>query len=107
MNSTNLVGTTMIIALTLCGIHINAGTQASFFAESLPTSMRYTGSALGMAFGGLIFGAPIPFIAAWIVQHSDNGSMALTVIAVYIVLLSMIATLTLPERYKKQLHEVN
>jgi len=107
MNSMTLVGTTAIIALALCGIQINAGTQASFFAESLPTSMRYTGSALGMTFGGLIFGAPIPFIAAWIFQHSENGSLTLTIIAVSIVLLSMISTLTLPERYKQQLHEVN
>ncbi|NQD40495.1 MFS transporter [Glutamicibacter halophytocola] len=107
MNSMNLVGTTLIIALALCGIQINAGTQASFFAESLPTSMRYTGSALGMTFGGLIFGAPIPFIAAWIFQHSENGTLALTVIALSIVALSMIATLTLPERFKQQLHEVN
>lgn len=107
MNSMNLVATTAIIAVALCGIQINAGTQAAFFAESLPTSMRYTGSALGMTFGGLIFGAPIPFIAAWIFQNTENGTVALTTIALSIVALSMIATLTLPERFKQQLHEVN
>ncbi|WP_404287628.1 MFS transporter [Glutamicibacter arilaitensis] len=106
MNSMNLVATTAIIAVALCGIQINAGTQAAFFAESLPTSMRYTGSALGMTFGGLIFGAPIPFIAAWIFQNTENGTVALTTIALSIVALSMIATLTLPERFKQQLHEV-
>lgn len=107
MNSMNLVATSAIIAVALCGIQINAGTQAAFFAESLPTSMRYTGSALGMTFGGLIFGAPIPFIAAWIFQNTENGTVALTTIALSIVALSMIATLTLPERFKQQLHEVN
>ncbi len=105
MNSMNIVATTAIISLALCGIQINAGTQAAFFAESLPTSMRYTGSALGMTLGGLIFGAPIPFVAAWVFQHNSNGSAVLTIIAISIVALSMIATLTLPERYKSRLSD--
>lgn len=106
MNNMNIVATTAIISLALCGIQINAGTQAAFFAESLPTSMRYTGSALGMTLGGLIFGAPIPFIAAWIFQNTSNGSLALTIIALSIVLLSMISTLTLPERFRTRLSDL-
>lgn len=105
MDSMNSVATTAIIALALCGIQIDAGTQAAFFAESLPTSMRYTGSALGMTFGGLIFGAPIPFIAAWIFQNTENGSMALTIIGLSIVALSMISTMTLPERFRGKLSD--
>ncbi|GAA2955410.1 hypothetical protein [Glutamicibacter sp. BW77] len=91
----------------MVGIQFSAGTQAAFFAESLPTSMRYTGSALGKTFGGLIFGAPIPFLAAWIFQNTENGTVALTAIALSIVVLSMIATMTLPERFKQKLNEVN
>lgn len=105
MNSMNYPASVAIIALALCGIQVTAGTQAAFFAESLPTSMRYTGSALGMTLAGLFFGAPIPFIAAWIFQNTENGTAALTAIALSLVAISIIATLTLPERYKQSLHE--
>lgn len=69
----------------LCGVQVTAGTQAAFFAESLPTSMRYTVSALGMTLAGLYFGAPIAFIAAWIFQNTANGTVALTAIALGLV----------------------
>jgi hypothetical protein len=105
MNTMNYPASVAIIALALCGIQVTAGTQAAFFSESLPTSMRYTGSALGMTLAGLIFGAPIPFIAAWIFQNTENGTAALTAIALGLVLISVIATLTLPERFKQSLHE--
>ena len=105
MNSMNYPASVAIIALALCGIQVTAGTQAAFFSESLPTSMRYTGSALGMTLAGLFFGAPIPFIAAWIFQNTENGTAALTAIALSLVAISIIATLTLPERYKQSLHE--
>jgi hypothetical protein len=62
--SMNYPASVAIIAVALCGIQITAGTRAAFFSESLPTSMRYIGSALGMTLAGLIFGAPIPF-ADW------------------------------------------
>jgi MFS family permease len=105
MNSMNFPASVAIIALALCGIQVTAGTQAAFFSESLPTTMRYTGSALGMTLAGLFFGAPIPFVAAWIFQNTPNGTVALTAIALGIVMISVIATLTLPERYKQSLHE--
>ncbi|MNR63507.1 hypothetical protein D3C85_1858410 [compost metagenome] len=58
-----------------------------------------------MTLAGLLFGAPIPFIAAWIFQNTDNGTAALTAIGLSLVLISMVATLLLPERYKQSLHE--
>lgn len=105
MNSMNYPLSVAVIALALCGIQMTAAVQAPFFAEALPTRMRYTGSALGMTFAGLIFGAPIPFIAAWIFQHSENGTTALTAIGVGLVLVSMIASAFLPERSKEALHD--
>lgn len=104
MNSMNYPASVAIITLALCGIQVTAGTQAAFFSESLPTTMRYTGSALGMTLAGLFFGAPIPFVAAWIFQNTSNGILALTCIGLGLVLISVIATLTLPERYKQSLH---
>jgi MFS family permease len=107
MNTMNYPASVAVVALSLCGIQIMAGTQAAFFSESLPTSMRYTGSALGMTFAGLIFGAPIPFIAAWIFQNTHNGTLALTLMGVGLVLISAIATALLPERFKRGLHELS
>lgn len=105
MNTMNLALSTAIISVALCGIQMTAGVQASFFSESLPTSMRYTGSALGMTMAGLIFGAPIPFIAAWIFQNTSNGTLALSMIGVSLVVISMICTFLLPERFKSSLDE--
>lgn len=105
MNTMNYPLSVAVIALALCGIQVTAGTQAAFFSESLPTTMRYTGSALGMTFAGLIFGAPMPFIAAWIFQVTENGTAALTAIGVTLVVISFIGTLLLPERFKQALHE--
>lgn len=105
MNSMNFPASVAVVALALCGIQITAGTQAAFFSEALPTSMRYTGSALGMTFAGLIFGAPIPFVAAWIFQNTSNGTFALSAIGVGLVLVSIAATVLLPEHYKRALHE--
>ncbi|MER7010280.1 MFS transporter [Saccharopolyspora sp. NPDC000359] len=105
MDSMNFPASVAVVALALCGIQITAGTQAAFFSEALPTSMRYTGSALGMTFAGLIFGAPMPFVAAWIFQNTTNGVLALSGIGVGLVVVSVIATLLLPERFKRPLHD--
>lgn len=107
MNSMNFPASVAIITLALCGIQVTAGVQAAFFSEALPTEMRYTGSALGMTMAGLIFGAPIPFIAAWIFQNTSNGTLALTAIALGLVVISIISTLMLPERYKKSLEDAH
>lgn len=105
MNGMNLALSGAIISVALCGIQMTAGVQASFFSESLPTSMRYTGSALGMTMAGLIFGAPIPFVAAWIFQNTSNGTLALSLIGISLVVISMTCTLLLPERFKSDLDE--
>lgn len=41
--------------------------------------------------------------AAWIFQNTENGTAALTAIGVTLVVISVIATMLLPERYKKSL----
>jgi MFS family permease len=105
MNTMNFPASVAIVTVALCGIQICAGVQPALFAEAVPTTMRYTGSALGMSGAALIFGAPIPFVAAWIFQNTDNGTMALTLLAAGIVLLSIVSTLLLPERTKTALHE--
>lgn len=105
MNTMNYPASVAIVTLALCGIQICAGVQPALFAEALPTNMRYTGSALGMSGAALVFGAPIPFLAAWIFQNTDDGTLALTLLAAGIVVLSIVATLLLPERTKSALHE--
>lgn len=105
MNSMNYPASVAIITLALCGIQTTAGVQAAFFSESLPTEQRYTGSALGMTMAGLLFGAPIPFVAAWIFQNTAQGTLALTAIALGLVIISILATLALPERHRSNLNE--
>lgn len=87
----------------LFGVQFMTGCQGSFYAEALPTSIRYTGSALGLTCGNMIFAAPAPFIAAWLMQVSGNETTLVTVYGLVTILISVFAISRLPERAGKPL----
>ena len=45
----------------------------TFFAESFPPDVRYTGVSLGYQVGAAIVGGPMPLIATWLLREY-NGS---------------------------------
>lgn len=102
MNSMNYIASVAIISFSLIGIQIAAATQTAFWAEALPTKMRYTGSAISLTFGALIFGAPTPFLAAYIMQQTGS-TLAISLYAGVMVLIAIVGTLLLPERFKEGL----
>lgn len=94
-----------IISLALCSVQFNAGVQPALFAEALPTSMRYTGSAMGYTLATLIFSAPTPFVATFLLVLFGSDPVGVAIYGVVIVIISAIALRFLPERYNTPLSQ--
>lgn len=67
----------------------NAG-QGALFAEAFPTHMRYTGSALALTGSNLIFAAPAPFLASWLMSISGGSTVSITVAWIVIIVAALI-----------------
>jgi len=67
----------------------NAG-QGALFAEAFPTHMRYTGSALALTGSNLIFAAPAPFLASWLMSISGGGTVSITIAWIVIIVAALI-----------------
>lgn len=87
----------------LCGVQFMTGCQGAFYAEALPTSIRYTGSALGLTCGNMVFAAPAPLLASWLMQISDNGTLLVTGYGILTILVSAFAIRLLPDRTGRKL----
>ncbi|MFB7222769.1 MFS transporter [Streptomyces sp. NPDC056227] len=87
----------------LCGVQFMTGCQGAFYAEALPTPVRYTGSALGLTGGNMVFAAPAPFLATWLMQISDNGTLLVTAYGLLTILVSGVAIKLLPDRTGRRL----
>jgi metabolite-proton symporter len=60
----------MLIALPLCHA-LTYAPMASFLPELYPTQLRYSGAGISYTLGGLLFSAPVPFIAAALYDKYD------------------------------------
>ena len=67
----------------------NAG-QGALFAEAFPTRMRYTGSALALTGSNLIFAAPAPFLASWLMSISGGSTVSITIAWIVIIVAALI-----------------
>jgi MFS family permease len=52
-----------------------AGPEAAWIAELFPTRCRFAGASLVFQGSSIIAGAPAPFIAVWLIQHSGPGAV--------------------------------
>ncbi|MFB7555545.1 MFS transporter [Streptomyces brevispora] len=103
LNTGNWWMAALAITGALCGVQFMTGCQGAFYAEALPTPIRYTGSALGLTCGNMIFAAPAPFLATWLMQSSDNGTALVTGYGLLTILVSAVAIRLLPDRTGRQL----
>lgn len=94
-----------VISLALCSVQLNAGVQPAFYAEALPTSMRYTGSAMGYTLANLVFSAPTPFVATFLLSVFGGNTIAVTAYGILIVIISAVALRLMPERYNMPLEQ--
>jgi MFS family permease len=101
----NVVLCGLAITLVICAVHFLAALQPSYFGEAFPTAVRFTGSALSYTGANVIFSAPAPFVAGWLVQTFNGSTIAITVYGIVTILISAVALRFLPDRSKKSLRD--
>jgi metabolite-proton symporter len=90
------------IALSLVFHDLQYGPQAAMIAESFPTRLRYSGASIGYQLASIVAGGPAPLIAAALFAAYKSS----TPVAVYILVsavISLIATLMMPERSRQDI----
>lgn len=88
----------IVIGIVIMAIphSLQYGPQASYIAESFPTSLAYGGSGLGYQLASLIAGGPAPLIATWVL-HSF-GWPAIPTYIIACVVITLIGVALLPDR---------
>jgi MFS family permease len=79
------------------------GPQAAFISEMFPTKVRYTGASMGYQLAGIIGGALAPIISVALLDRFDT-SIAVSVYAAVMLLITIICVLLAPETSKIDLH---
>jgi metabolite-proton symporter len=79
------------------------GPQAAFISEMFPTKVRYTGASMGYQLAGIIGGALAPIISVALLDRFDT-SVAVSLYAVAMLLVTIICVLLAPETSKIDLH---
>jgi MHS family shikimate/dehydroshikimate transporter-like MFS transporter len=91
--------TCVVVVIMMIGAHATTySVVSSLIAEQFDTRVRYSGTALSNALGGLIFSAPTPFIAEALVGKSGTGWWPLAVMTIAAALISLVAILLTPHR---------
>ena len=93
----------IIIGVVLLAIphSMQYGPQSSYIAENFPTGLAYAGSGLGYQAASLIAGGPAPLLATWMLPNFGWQAIAVYIIAC--VVLTLVAVVLLPDRYKADL----
>ena len=74
---------------------------AAYFTELFPANVRYTGSSLGYQLSGLLFGAPIPIIAAMLVNAAGGRPWYAAAFLSLLALLAALASYLGPDERKR------
>jgi metabolite-proton symporter len=96
----------LIVLATVVALVLHAamyGPQAAFIAEMFPTKVRYTGASMGYQLAGIFGGALAPIISVALLDRYDT-SIAVSVYAVAMLLITIICVLLAPETSKLDLH---
>jgi metabolite-proton symporter len=96
----------LIVLATVVALVFHAamyGPQAAFISEMFPTKVRYTGASMGYQLAGIIGGALAPIISVALLDRFDT-SIAVSVYALAMLLVTIICVLIAPETSKIDLH---
>jgi metabolite-proton symporter len=96
----------LIVLATVIALVFHAamyGPQAAFISEMFPTKVRYTGASMGYQLAGIIGGALAPIISVALLDRFDT-SIAVSVYAVIMLLVTIVCVLLAPETSKIDLH---
>jgi len=72
------------------------GPQAALIAEVFPTKLRYGGAGIGYQLASVFAGGPAPLLATWLLH--DYGWWAISATMVLAAILTLTATILLPDR---------
>lgn len=97
LGSGNLVLIVTCISGCLGAVSFTFAAQPSFFAESFPTNMRYTGSASAYTGANLVFASSAPFVATAILAASNGNIMFVGLYAMALAVVSIVAVLASPK----------
>jgi MFS family permease len=96
----------LIVLATVIALVLHAamyGPQAAFISEMFPTKVRYTGASMGYQLAGIIGGALAPIISVALLDRFDT-SIAVSLYAVAMLLVTIVCVLLAPETSKLDLH---
>jgi MFS family permease len=96
----------LIVLATVIALVLHAamyGPQAAFISEMFPTKVRYTGASMGYQLAGIIGGALAPIISVALLDRFDT-SIAVSLYAVAMLVVTIICVLLAPETSKIDLH---
>jgi metabolite-proton symporter len=96
----------LIVLATVVALVFHAamyGPQAAFISEMFPTKVRYTGASMGYQLAGIIGGALAPIISVALLGRFDT-SIAVSVYALAMLLVTIVCVLIAPETSKIDLH---
>ena len=79
------------------------GPQAAFITEMFPTKVRYTGASMGYQLAGIVGGALAPIISVALLDRFDT-SVAVSVYAVAMIVITLTCVLLAPETSRIDLH---
>lgn len=82
--------TLAVVAFALVSAQFGNAGQGALFAEAFPTHMRYTGSALALTGSNLVFAAPAPFLASWLLSISGGSTLSITMAWVVIIVAALV-----------------
>jgi MFS family permease len=95
-----LAAIAVCLMLVVQGMYI--GPQAAVFAELFPSTFRYSGASLSITLGTLLGGAITPFVATAL-YNAFGSSLAITVYAVVLSVVSWLCALGLKETIQTKL----
>lgn len=104
----NVWVTCVVVTIMMIGAHATTySVVSSLIAEQFDTKVRYSGTALSNALGGLIFSAPTPFVAEALVGKNGTGWWPLALMTIVAALISVVAILLTPRRSRIQVDSIS
>jgi MFS family permease len=94
----------IVMTITLSSIQFLSGAWPAFFAEQLPTEVRYSGGALALTIPNLVLSSSAPFIATALI--SVGAPVLVAVFALAVILMSAFAYSKLEERGNVSLEDI-
>ena len=84
-----------------------SGIQPVYFAESFPTNVRYSGSALSYTAANLLAGATLPALAVWLLKTFEGSPWSIVMVVGAWNIISLAMILIGPETRATDLNRVD